>query len=141
MVNLLLSSAAKMKWQFMKKLCQVLVILVLLVLVGCQKDKDIVSYQTDVVVSPAGDKDQYTVDFKLTKLGPGDDKQVLVYPSRVETVIGQEAVVRGGDEQDGVSCGAIITKTDGALKASSVVSVTQDGKKIWSAAQTVSFNQ
>ena len=122
----------------MKKLCQVLVILVLLLLAGCQKS--IVSYQTDVVVSPASDKDQYTVDFKLTKLGPGDDKQVLVSP-RVETVIGQEAVVRGGDEQDGVSCRVIITKTDGALKASSEVFVTQDGKKIWSASQTVSFNQ
>jgi len=124
----------------MKNFCQVPVILVLLVLAGCEKS--IVSYQTDVVVSPAGDKDQYTVDFKLTKLGPGDDKQVLVSP-RVEVVLGQEAVVQGvvGDEQDGVSCRAIITKTDGALKASTAVFVTRDGKKIWSAAQTVSFNQ
>ena len=122
----------------MKKPFQILTLLALLILAGCQKEK--VSYQSDVAFYPTDEKDIYKIDFKLTKLGYGDKKQLLISPT-VEVVTGKEALVQGGNEKNTIQFKAIITNTNGSLKASSTVSVIEDGKQVWSASQTVSLSQ
>lgn len=118
----------------MGKVIRIVAATALVVLAGCQTAK--VAYETEAKVSPAGVPDQYVVEFRITKMVPGAEPEVLSAP-RITVLKDQQAECMVGDESDQVKCTALVSDGKGSVTATTSVSVKEQGRIAWSGKQTL----
>lgn len=118
----------------MTRVTQLVATAALVVLAGCRTAK--VAYETDARVSPAAVPDQYVVEFRITKMVPGTEPEVLSAP-RITVLKDQQAECMVGDESDQVKCTALVSDGKGSVTATTSVSVKEQGRIAWSGKQTL----
>ncbi len=89
------------------------------------------SYQTTTAVSPAGQPQQYMVEFKIRETGE-DGKQNVLSAPRVTVKAGQEGQIKvcGEKEENGVFCTALVKETANGVEVHTTVTVKEDGTKV-----------
>lgn len=100
---------------------------------GCATSQK--SYQTTTTVSPAGQQ-QYTIGWTIQATEEDGSENVLSTP-RVTVQAGSEGSIKVCDdnEENGVFCTALVTKTPQGLEALTTVTVKKNGKAMLKTSQ------
>ena len=111
-----------------------------LVFTGCAAAPK--GYRTDVTISPAKEIGQYTVEFKIAETEPDGSTHVVSAP-KLTVLAGQQAKITVRDEtnKSGLFCKALVKEADGSVETVTSVLVKENGRDVWSSAQTTTIRK
>ena len=121
----------------MKRVIQLTAVLTLGVLMGCSNSK--VAYRSKATLSPAKEAGQYEVAFVIEDISNPDSPSVVISP-RLTVLKGQEGRIFVGDDKSGIICTVLVDNSSGKPKATTSVSVKENGEVVWSENKTIAMS-
>ena len=122
----------------MKQTVAVIAVVGLGILAGCTGAK--VAYRSKATLVPAPDAGQYDIAFVIEDVADPGNPSVVGCP-RIRLLTGKEGSVSVGDDASAIQCTAVVDESSGKPEAKTTVSVTKNGKVVWSDTQTVAMSK